>query len=142
MTVVVYDGSDVEISTEKARGRENDTHEGRDRGRQRDVAAACMFSCGARLLPDLSPVTPSANSARETLGVPRARFDDGFIKIVCDAPLPTMLMRRARLTRCLSTAASRSGLKERLIELIPAQQQALKKMKTEHGNKIVDKGAL
>ena len=73
--------------------------------------------------------------------MPRARFDDGFIKIVCDA-LPTMLMRRARLTRCLSTATSRSGLKERLIELIPAQQQALKKMKTEHGNKIVDKGAL
>lgn len=31
------------------------------------------------------------------------------------------------------------GLKERLIELMPAQQEALKKMKKEHGNKIVDK---
>ena len=43
---------------------------------------------------------------------------------------------RASTVRCLST---RSGLKERLIELIPAQQAALKKIKQEHGGKIVDK---
>ena len=36
--------------------------------------------------------------------------------------------------RCLS-----SGLKERLIELMPAKQEALKTMKKEHGAKIVDK---
>jgi citrate synthase len=38
--------------------------------------------------------------------------------------------------RCLSTS---SGLKERLIELLPEQQAELKKFKAEHGAKIVDK---
>merc|ERR1719263_173836 len=32
-----------------------------------------------------------------------------------------------------------SGLKERLIEIMPAKQEALKAMKKEHGSKIVDK---
>jgi len=38
-----------------------------------------------------------------------------------------------------SLSVGSSGLKERLIELMPAQQEALKKMKKEHGAKIVDK---
>merc|ERR1719473_2154332 len=41
-----------------------------------------------------------------------------------------------RHARALSTT---SGLKERLIELMPAQQEKLKTMKQEHGYKIVDK---
>jgi len=40
--------------------------------------------------------------------------------------------------RALSTQST-SGLKERLIELMPAKQEALKVMKKEHGAKIVDK---
>merc|ERR1719421_1313591 len=32
-----------------------------------------------------------------------------------------------------------SGLKERLVELMPEKRAALKKMKAEHGSKIVDK---
>ena len=39
--------------------------------------------------------------------------------------------------RCLSVGSS--GLKEKLIEIMPAKQAQLKKMKTEHGSKIVDK---
>merc|ERR550514_736740 len=50
--------------------------------------------------------------------------------------LRSALIRTRGTARCLS---STSGLKERLIEIMPAQQQALKKMKTEHGHKIVDK---
>jgi len=55
---------------------------------------------------------------------------------------------RSALRRCTRninvTGTSRrwitgSGLKERLVELMPAQQEALKKMKKEHGSKIVDK---
>ena len=42
----------------------------------------------------------------------------------------------ARHLRCLSTS---SGLKERLIDLMPEKQEALKKMKKEHGSKVVDK---
>merc|ERR1719174_2427019 len=55
-------------------------------------------------------------------------------------------MRRIGSVRVMARAASHharcitsSGLKERLVELMPAQQAALKKMKSEHGNKVVDK---
>lgn len=45
------------------------------------------------------------------------------------------LLTRQQHVRTIAT----SGLKERLIELMPEKQAALKKMKTEHGAKIVDK---
>jgi citrate synthase len=40
--------------------------------------------------------------------------------------------------RFMSSVVS-SGLRERLVEIMPEKQAALKKMKTEHGHKIVDK---
>ena len=57
-----------------------------------------------------------------------------------------LAMRRARLPlqrlaqhgRCMSVIPS-SGLRERLVEIMPEKQAALKKMKQEHGYKIVDK---
>jgi citrate synthase len=45
------------------------------------------------------------------------------------------LLTRQQHVRTIAT----SGLKERLIELMPEKQAALKKMKKEHGAKIVDK---
>jgi citrate synthase len=44
------------------------------------------------------------------------------------------LLPRQQHVRCIS-----SGLKERLVEIMPEKQEALKKMKKEHGAKIVDK---
>jgi citrate synthase len=41
----------------------------------------------------------------------------------------------ARHARCISN----SGLRDRLVELMPEKQEALKQMKKEHGGKIVDK---
>ena len=51
-----------------------------------------------------------------------------------------MMIRQVRVLRnCTRRLSTTSGLKERLVELIPAQQAALKKIKVEHGDKIVDK---
>ena len=44
----------------------------------------------------------------------------------------------SRHARCISGIPS-SGLREKLAEIMPAKQAALKEMKTEHGYKIVDK---
>ena len=44
----------------------------------------------------------------------------------------------ARHGRCMSAIPS-SGLRERLVEIMPEKQAALKQMKQEHGYKIVDK---
>ena len=50
-------------------------------------------------------------------------------------PMQRVLARHAR---CMSVIPS-SGLRERLVEIMPAKQAALKSMKVEHGHKIVDK---
>merc|ERR550537_1662502 len=48
--------------------------------------------------------------------------------------LSSQALRHAR-----GMATVNSGLKQRLIELMPEKQAQLKKLKTEHGSKIVDK---
>merc|ERR1719240_1149962 len=46
-----------------------------------------------------------------------------------------VLLPSARHARCITN----SGLRDRLVELMPAKQEALKAMKKEHGAKVVDK---
>merc|ERR1719399_1696098 len=46
--------------------------------------------------------------------------------------------RSVRLVRSNARYLTSSGLKEKLIEMMPAQQETLKKLKKEHGHKIVD----